>query len=285
MVMDQEIGVSFTDRKSALVRVMSDYLRQVLPYQQAHAAFMSLVGQTKPLERLKEIVETSDCPIPTTEEPEPDPGSTTRRKMRSWSAYEDTRLLAGIYRYGPDNWAPICKFVGNGRTRAQCAQRWARGLNPRICKDTWDINEDLRLVHFVTQFGDRAWTKIATLMGNRSDVQCRYHYHQLSRDMSQLVRFAEAGGNKCAPFTQQQIQQIKPFFAANAAPRKSMPALGATELKEPEMDLSHRRASALLIPAMPVEKRQAPEDDEKEKERERGKIPSCASIEHLLNHT
>jgi len=30
----------------------------------------------------------------------------------------------------------VASFVGNGRTRAQCAQRWSRGLNPKICKKT-----------------------------------------------------------------------------------------------------------------------------------------------------
>lgn len=112
--------------------------------------------------------------------------------MRTWSSYEDVRLLAGIYRYGIDNWAPISKFVGNGRTRAQCAQRWARGLNPRICKDTWDPSEDMRLMQLVQQYGDKSWTRIAASLGNRSDVQCRYHYHQITKDMGQIVPIPRA---------------------------------------------------------------------------------------------
>ena len=281
MLMEQHIGQAFADRKGALVRVMSDYLSGMIQYPQAHTAFMSLVGQAQPIERLKEIVEVPDRPIPDNHDPEPQTGTGPRRKMRSWSPYEDTRLLAGIYRYGVDNWAPISRFVGNGRTRAQCAQRWARGLNPRICKDTWDINEDIRLMQFVNLFGGRAWTKIAALMGNRSDVQCRYHYHQLSRDMSQLCQIAEEG-NKLSPFTQQQVQQIKPFFAPRTTARFSMPSIGIGE--DQHMDIGQRRASALMIPPLVMDKKRIEEDeDDREKARERGEIPDGASIRHLLN--
>ena len=105
--------------------------------------------------------------------------------MQKWSTYEDNRLLAAIYRYGIDNWALISKFVGNGRTRAQCAQRWTRCLNPRICKETWEPREDALLIQLVQNFGDHSWTKVAEYMGNRSDVQCRYRYSQITKESSQ----------------------------------------------------------------------------------------------------
>jgi hypothetical protein len=34
---------------------------------------------------------------------------------------------------------------------------------------------------FVGRFGEKAWMKVACQMGNRSDVQCRYHYIQMHR--------------------------------------------------------------------------------------------------------
>ena len=298
MAMDQAAGPLSMERRSAAIHVMADYLAEAITYLQARAHFVALVGNPQPLERLREIVEVTDTPIPTPagEESEDSPGTKSRKKMQPWSAYEDTRLLAGIYRYGPFNWAPICKFVGNGRTRAQCAQRWARGLNPRICKDTWGVSEDMRLMQLVQMFGDKAWTKIASLMGNRSDVQCRYHYHQLSRDMSQLMKIAEEP-NKLSPFAQQQVQQIKPFFAAKSTPRFSVPVISApSQGSEKEQhtaislaEIGQRRASAFLTRSIPVAALAPLPSSERQKELEVSK-QSCgmeahpASIESLLNH-
>jgi hypothetical protein len=33
----------------------------------------------------------------------------------------------------------------------------------------------------VEKHGEKSWKKIATQFGNRSDVQCRYHYQQMQR--------------------------------------------------------------------------------------------------------
>ena len=294
MLLDQAVGPVPMDRRASAIRIMSDYLRQTIPYMQAYTAFMGFVGSPQPMERLKAIVEMGETPIPAPaeEEVEEVSGVKSRKKMQSWSSYEDNRLLAGIYRYGPFNWAPISKFVGNGRTRAQCAQRWARGLNPRICKDTWAVSEDMRLMQLVQRFGDKAWTKIASLMGNRSDVQCRYHYHQLSRDMTQLVRIAEEP-NKLSPFAQQQVQQIKPFFAAKSTPRFSVPVIPTPESdKRRQMaisltELGQRRASAFLTRPMPMTTLNNTAEMEKEMEdakRASENDTSPLSIESLLNH-
>ncbi|OHT13030.1 Myb-like DNA-binding domain containing protein [Tritrichomonas foetus] len=226
-----EIGISSIEQqilnvspeiRSSLIRIMSDYLKQVITYNQAHAAFVSFSGTGEPIDRLREIIEVSDEPIPFTED-EDDSTNPSRRKMRTWSTYEDVRLLAGIYRYGIDNWAPISKFVGNGRTRAQCAQRWARGLNPRICKDTWDPAEDMRLMQLVQQYGDKSWTKIASSLGNRSDVQCRYHYHQLTKDMNQMIQIQRQQPVTAFPTAMQQ--PVNPVATEQLQPQPVNPSL------------------------------------------------------------
>jgi hypothetical protein len=96
-------------------------------------------------------------------------------------AIEDQRLLAGITRFGPDNWAPVAAFVGNGRTRSQCAQRWNRGINPSISKEPWTVGEEEELKRLVKLNSESSWHKIAGELGNRSDVQCRYHYIQMQK--------------------------------------------------------------------------------------------------------
>lgn len=244
------------------MRVIHDFVRGTVSFAQAHATFTAIAGTTEPIDRLNEIFSVPETPIPYTEGEDESTTGATRRKMRIWSNYEDNRLLAAIYRYGPDNWAPISKFVGNGRTRAQCAQRWMRGLNPRISKDTWGPNEDVRLMQLVEQYGEKAWTKIAGSMGNRSDVQCRYHYMQLTKDMSNLMK------GKPMP--------VRPAFG-RAAPRFSLPQLnpgaGLPKGAPTAAQTIQRRASHFVIqppPVQPVRTQPAP--------------PPPSSIESLLNH-
>ena len=107
--------------------------------------------------------------------------STRRKKFQNWTITENNRLLAGILKFGLDNWTAIAKFVGSKRSRSQCNQRWTRSIDPNLSKSPWTIEETNKLCLLVKQHGDKAWTLISSLMGNRSDVQCRYHYNQISK--------------------------------------------------------------------------------------------------------
>lgn len=206
-----ELGIAYLDEisltlspeaKMPIIQAMSSYLGQQSTYEQAQQVFMSIIGRCEPLDKLREIVEQPDDPPNHSSNSSPSDNlsddeqllsngflsSSARKKTRSWTPQEDTRLLGGIYRFGADNWTTISVYVGNGRTRAQCCQRWTRGLNPRISKSLWSYEEDMKLVHLVHTYGDKSWTRIASMMGNRSDVQCRYHYHQVMRDMPPLLK-------------------------------------------------------------------------------------------------
>jgi hypothetical protein len=112
--------------------------------------------------------------------------SETNRKSNPWSSVEDARLLAAIHRFGSANWTAVAEFVGHGRTRAQCSQRWSRGLDPRLKKAPWTAEEESQLRDLVAQYGLKAWTRIATQMSNRSDVQCRYQYRRLMKQSNEV---------------------------------------------------------------------------------------------------
>lgn len=140
-------------------------------------------GNIQALERIEAILNTPETPPPLPRQDyTPDPFQPMRKKTRPWGINEDTRLLAGIHKFGLDNWISVAKFVGNGRTRAQCAQRWVRGLDPRISKDQWSPEDEDKLVSLISANENKGWTMIAAAMGNRSDVQCRYHFLQMQRD-------------------------------------------------------------------------------------------------------
>lgn len=109
------------------------------------------------------------------------PAGDIHKKTHAWTANEDQRLCDAVREFGTDNWTLIAQFVGNGRTRAQCSQRWLRGLNPSISKTLWSEEEDNLLIDTVKRLGSKSWGKIAAVLGNRCDVQCRYRYNILVR--------------------------------------------------------------------------------------------------------
>jgi hypothetical protein len=141
------------------------------------AQLASLLNSGKAIDRIHDVLHVSECPRSTAES-SPLSG---KQKGQPWTTNEDNRLMCGVHRFGSKSWIDIAKFVGNGRTRAQCAQRWFRSLDPRLSKREWTPEEDQRLVSLAMIHGHRGWTHISQQMGNRSDVQCRYHYMQLMR--------------------------------------------------------------------------------------------------------
>ena len=170
--------------------VLSSYLRSyitgMVQFPVLEMNVQQLVGNAAPLKEIREIMEIEKEPIPEnsdTKDSEDSPDiQNKRKKSHPWSHYEDQRLIAGIMKHGIENWTSISRFVGNGRTRSQCSQRWMRGLDPKISKAQWSQQEEDLLLHLIQIHGNKAWTTISSQMRNRSDVQCRYKYKQLIKE-------------------------------------------------------------------------------------------------------
>ncbi|KAK8866307.1 hypothetical protein M9Y10_009267 [Tritrichomonas musculus] len=164
-------NLSSSDQQ-ALESALSMFLSNRLTFKETSPIFMRTIGSKKPLNRILAILQTPEQPIP---------DSVGKRfqyvnKSRHWTSYEDRRLLAAIHRYGCNNWMAVATFVGNNRSKGQCCQRWARGLNPEIKKDKWLPEEEELLLKLVNSGEYKSWASIAAKMKIRSDVQCRYHY-------------------------------------------------------------------------------------------------------------
>ncbi|OHT07315.1 Myb-like DNA-binding domain containing protein [Tritrichomonas foetus] len=209
--------------------------------------FHSILGTTKPLDRIATILQTSDVPIPNFQVvPVSGPkmgysnyggcfengyhqnayrnkscsnfypqhgitigsNSMIRKLTRSWTGYEDQRLLAALHRFGLDNWQLCANYVGNGRTRAQCSQRWVRGLDPSISRTRWSDEEESQLLKLVETYGTKSWTKIAHKIKTRSDVQCRYHY-KLIKKMSNESQCSSSSENN-VNLQNEEIQETVP---------------------------------------------------------------------------
>lgn len=172
------------EEQSSLRVTFTKYMEDEIEFQLAVSQVYAISGESASMEKLKAIKEVGEEPIPH-QESEIDI-SKSRKKIHSWCPEEDNRLLAGILRHGLDGWSNIATFVGNGRTRAQCSQRWHRGLDPRIKRSNWTKQDEELLLNLIAKHGAKAWMKIAADIGNRSDVQCRYHYLQMSKEQKSL---------------------------------------------------------------------------------------------------
>ncbi|OHT07852.1 hypothetical protein TRFO_23799 [Tritrichomonas foetus] len=172
------------DGKEEIKNAFQEFLSGNISREPVAEVLEKHIGTINPLERIEAILSMSDTPLSSNGNGDGsfDGISAIRKKTRPWSTVEDMRLLAGVHRYGLDNWILVSKFVGNGRTRAQCAQRWCRGLDPKICKEQWSPEEEQKLLTLLRTYKNRGWTNVAAGMGNRSDVQCRYHFLQMQRD-------------------------------------------------------------------------------------------------------
>ena len=184
-------GVDDPTSLEAIRGTFTDYIVGNITRDEAATILSKYLDTMEPLEKIEAILTVPEQPPPQVRsEYFPQALHTMRKKTRSWSSSEDIRLLAGINKFGLDNWISVAKFVGNGRSRAQCAQRWVRGLDPRISKDQWLAEDEEKMLNLMKTSSNKGWTTIAAGMGNRSDVQCRYHFLQMQRDGKLKGEFA-----------------------------------------------------------------------------------------------
>jgi hypothetical protein len=204
----------FPNMDSAMVPMVQSWIAQFLSgaitYPEAHRLALENCGAASFIDRIQDIltVEPDPIPEPRTKSLSPLDLKGQRNKTRSWTSQEDNRLLAGVRKFGlvaGSTWSAIAEFVGNGRSRSQCSQRWIRVLDPRICKGGWTREEDRALIELVGLYGEKSWMKIGTELGNRSDVQCRYRYMQLQRD--EVKPKSPARASRCG---QQEIRHTLP---------------------------------------------------------------------------
>lgn len=156
------------------------YINGQIDYAPIAETIQAKCGTASSVEKIRDILTVSEVPLPPVSACTQDLGM--RKKTQQWTQLEDTRLLAALHRYGMDNWNVVAQFVGRGRTRSQCSQRWQRGLDPKISRSHWSKEEEEKLLMLVEKLGDRSWIRIANQMGNRSDVQCRYRYLQMKKE-------------------------------------------------------------------------------------------------------
>ncbi|EAX90169.1 Myb-like DNA-binding domain containing protein [Trichomonas vaginalis G3] len=142
----------------------------------------------RPVEYVAEIIGTAKDRVKNYPKYERyDPSFRKKKGIWQWSAYEDQRLIMGVYLCNGD-FEKVAKFVGNGRTKNQCSQRWDRTVNPMINKAPWTPEEE-EMLEIAYHIHGASWIKIAAYLGTRTDVQCRYHYlHVMNGSSPKAIR-------------------------------------------------------------------------------------------------
>ncbi|EAX98910.1 Myb-like DNA-binding domain containing protein [Trichomonas vaginalis G3] len=230
-----QVNCENLDYNSHLGTSISNFLRLRSNYDEVAQLAQSLTGTTEPIKRLKKILETC-TKVGSSNVKDPLPG----KKTRPWTQMEDNRLIAGILKYGIDAWSSISDFVGNGRSRPQCAQRWARALDPKISKDDWAEEENEKLLKLIEKYGEKKWTQISLEMGNRTDVQCRYRYKQLKRKTVgsiKLSRQSEPAVSKSELLASWNFVPTATFFG-HAAETQNLSPISFPSEKPPIIDMA-----------------------------------------------
>ena len=97
---------------------------------------------------------------------------------RKFTPQEDENLKCLIAQFGANNWVKVAKLMP-GRNAKQCRDRYCNYLSVYHRKDPWEPEEEQEMIKLVKMHGDNSWSKIASLMKTRSDIQCRNQYQKM----------------------------------------------------------------------------------------------------------
>jgi hypothetical protein len=106
----------------------------------------------------------------------------TTRRTGTWALDEDIKLKYAVQTHGAQNWAAITALVP-GRMKNQCKSRWRYALDPCIGRRAsghtgkWTPDEDIKFKDAVQTHRGKNWDKIAALVPDRSNNQCRSRWH------------------------------------------------------------------------------------------------------------
>jgi len=165
-----------------LVEMTDKYFRREISYEQLMSEYEKYSADTSTPETIRRVLSIDSIPIRPSFNPFPKECVAGRRNRSiPWTEAEDARLIAAIFSMGAKDWRRIAEFVGNGRSSSQCNQRWCRALDPSILHNPWTQDEDTKLLNAVNIIGNKSWCQIAKVIKGRTDLQCRYRFHQLTR--------------------------------------------------------------------------------------------------------
>ena len=172
-----ELNEDNEENLNYIMSILEQYLENKKTREEIIIVLNDFLKSLEPLDKIDSIIK----PLLTPNLLNSTGTSLGRQKSIPWTNEEDEKLKKAVEEHGSNNWGTVADEVGNGRTRSQCSQRWNRVINPKISKANWTQEEEQKLLNAVEAYGVKAWTRVASEFGNRSDVQCRFKYNFLMK--------------------------------------------------------------------------------------------------------
>ncbi|CAD8147770.1 unnamed protein product [Paramecium pentaurelia] len=119
---------------------------------------------------------------------------------------EDQKLFEIIMKYQSadqgQKWSLISQELNQNssvyRSSKQCRERWLNHLNPKISKEPWTDDEDIKLLQTVKEIG-RRWSEISKIMdGRRSENNLKNRFNSLikrEKDLPYLQTYNGSANN------------------------------------------------------------------------------------------
>ena len=164
------------DIKSLIVHVITNFLNKKISSKVASKRISALFETEELVNEVNTVLQAYSYQMPLQQYKDKYQNHLPR-KSGNWTPSEDAKLIEAVTKLGTNNWGAIAEYVGNGRTKSQCSQRWDRTLDPTISRDEWTTEETKKLIAAVKKYGTKSWVKVSKEIGTRSDVQCRYRYN------------------------------------------------------------------------------------------------------------
>ena len=116
-----------------------------------------------------------------------------RKTAKKWTKEEDQKLKHLIKIEKITKWSKISKYFQN-RKGKQIRERWRNHLDPRLIKTKWILEEEWILFLYQKLLGNK-WSEISELFKNRSENDCKNHYHVIkNKNYGFLRKFEEKLG-------------------------------------------------------------------------------------------
>ena len=130
------------------------------------------------------------------------------QRRQTWVPEEDKTLSRLVEQKGAKGWAKIArelnKRVHKGipfRQAKQCRERYFNQLDPRLSKEKWTISEDVSILEYQANIGNK-WSKIAKFLPGRTENQVKNRFKGLlirankeyeSNQLAQLLETLNSG--------------------------------------------------------------------------------------------